>query len=495
MQERRFDFRGGLNTRDNEDILQPNELVQVTNGRLAAKRGAIQVRLGTKRIHTTTLGGSVLGVRQWNNAGTLQLVAWANGDLHHKTTDLGEFALVSPTPAIGTAPIDFTTMRQPAAGAPLRLYFVDGTNYWRWSGSALTRLSLGGANDPPENPTHLRTYHIRGFVVDSDRPVHLSWSVLQDIEDFTGATGNGSGEAMMSVLNGEDIKGIEVIGSSLLVATENAVSRFTGYSARDIQIEQDSDGVSDAQGCVGKLAFRKMEKFAAMLDTRGPYACNEAEVLFLGDKVFDDFVNLDRSVIAASVIGFHPGRREIWWAVPAIGDGGLNKTVYIYSLEGGIWYGPFTYPFGISCLAEYEDSSGIQGIIAGCTDGFVRHMDIGTLDDVLSVGTGGSAFTMTAELAPIFFQNGPSQISTLYRAHVQAEITLGVELDFKFAFDDDDLETEVVKGVGGTKAHDYRLDVGGQGDRLRVQFTVDEAAALFVIHGITLRAYDMLRDA
>ena len=492
--ERRFDFRGGLNTRDNEDILQPNELVRTTNGRLGKKRGAIQVRLGSKRIHPTSLGGPVTGTRQWNNAGTIQLVAIANGDLHHKTTDLGNFTLVSPSPVMGSAQAQFTTMRQAAPGAPLRLYVVDGTNVWRWTGSALTRLSTG-ANLPPANATHIRTYHIRNFYVDSDRPIHLEWSVLQDPEDMTAATGNGAGEAMMDVLDGEDIQGMEVIGSSLLVATENSVNRFTGYTAADIQIEQDSEGVSSTEGCVGKLAFRKIEKFVAMLDTRGPYAVNEAEVVFLGDKVFQDFMDLDRSVIASSVIGFNPFRREILWAVPAIGDGALNKTVYIYNLDMGIWYGPFIYPFGITCLTEYEDSSGIQGVLAGCSDGFVRHLDIGTLDDVLSDGTGGSIFTMTVELAPVFFSNGPSQLSTLYRVHVQAEITTGVKLDFKFAFDDDALETEIITGLGGTKAHDYRVDVGGQGDRLRVQITVDEAAALFVVHGVTLRAYDMLRDA
>jgi len=494
MVERRFDFRGGLNTRDNEDILQPNELVQVTNGRLAKKRGAIQVRLGSQRIHATSLGASVLGVRQWNNAGTLQLVAIADGDLHHKTTDLGEFAAVSPAPVIGTDQVDFTTMRQSTSGAPLRLYFVDGTNVWRWTGSALTQLSTG-ANLPPANATNIRAYHIRNFYVDSDRPVHLEWSVLGDPEDLTVATGNGAGEAMVDVLDGEAMQGLEVIGSSLLMATENSVSRFTGYSAADIQIEQDTEGVSDSQGAVGKLAFRKIEKFAAMLDTRGPYAVNEEEAIFLGDKVFEEFLALDRSVIANSVVGFNPGKREIWWAVPGASDGGLNKTVYIYNLDLGIWYGPFTYSFAITCFAEYEDSSGIQGIIAGCSDGFVRHMDIGTVDDRLADSTGGTAFTMTAELAPVFFSNGPSQISTLYRAHVQAEITTGVELDFKHAFDDDVLETTVVRGLGGSKAVDYRVDVGGQGDRLRIQLTVDEAAALFVVHGVTLRAYDMLRDA
>ncbi len=495
MVERRFDFRGGLNTRDNPDILQPNELVEVTNCRLAAKRGAIQIRLGSKRIHTTTLGGSVLGIKQWNNAGTLQLVALANGDLHHKTTDLGEFTLNSPTPVIGTDQVDITLMRQSASGAPLRLYFVDGTNVWRWTGSALTRLSTGGANEPPQNATHVKTYHIRNFYVDSDRPVHMQWSVLGDPEDQTINTGNGAGEAMMDVLSGEGVISMEVIGGSLLVATENSVVRYTGYTASDIQIEQDTDGVSSTEGCVGKLAFRKIEKFAAMLDTRGPYAVNEEESIFLGDKVFDDFMALDRSVLANAVVGFNPSKREILWAVARTGDGGLNKTVYIYNLDLGIWYGPFIYPFGITCLAEYEDSSGIQGVVAGCSDGFVRHLDIGTLDDVLADATGGSAFTMTAELAPIFFQNGPSQISTLYRAHVQAEITTGVNLDFKHAFDDDALETTKVLGRGGTKAKDYRVDVGGQGDRLRIQLTLDEAATLFVIHGVTLRAYDMVRDA
>ena len=494
LQERRFDFRGGRNTRDNPDILNPNELVDCTNGRLTKTRGAIQVRLGSKRLHATSLGGSVTGVRQWNNAGSIQLVAIANGDLHHKTTDLGNFTLVSPSPVIGSGQVMFTTMRQAASGAPLRMYFVDDTNVWRWSGSALTRLSTG-ANKPPANATHIWTYHIRGFYVDSDKPVFLEWSVLQDLEDMLAATGNGAGEAMMDILDGEAIQAGAIVGSSLLIATENSVSRFTGYSARDIQIEQDSEGVSADEGCVGKLAMRKIEKFAAMLDTRGPYAVNESESIFLGEKVFDDFLALDRSVLAASVVEFHPGRREIWWAVPGSGDGGTNKTIFIYSLELGIWYGPFTYPFAITCMAQYEDSSGIQGIIAGCADGFVRHLDIGTLDDVLADGTGGSIFTMTVELAPIFFSNGPSQMSTLYRAHVQAEITTGVELDFKFAFDDDALETEVVLGIGGSKAVDYRLDVAGQGDRLRVQLTVDEAAALFIIHGVTLRAYDMLRDA
>ncbi|KKM84148.1 hypothetical protein LCGC14_1302090 [marine sediment metagenome] len=492
--ERRFDFRGGRNTRDNPDLLQPNELIDITNGRLADTRGAIQVRLGSKRMHATTLGDSVTGVRQWTNNGTIQLVATANGDLHHKTSDLGNFTLVSPTPVIGTGQVDWTTMRQSTSGAPLRLYFADDTNVWRWSGAALTRLSTG-ASLPPANATHVKTFHIRNFYVDSDRPIHLEWSVLGDPEDLTVATGNGAGEAMMDVLSGEDIVSMEVIGSSLLVATTNSVVRFTGYSAADIQIAQDTEGVSSTEGCVGKLAFRRIEKFAAMLDTRGPYAVNEEEAIFLGDKIYDEFLNLDRSVLGASVVGYHPGRREIWWAVPGSGDSNLNKTVYIYNLDLGIWYGPFTYPFGITCFAEYEDSSGIQAIIAGCDDGFVRHMDVGTLDDVLADGTGGSTFTLTGELAPIFFANGPSQLSTLYRAYIQAEITTGVVLDFKYAFDEDSLTTKEVTGIGGSKAVNYRVDLGDQGDRLRIQFTVDEAAALFIIHGITLKAFDMLRDA
>ena len=95
------------------------------------------------------------------------------------------------------------------------------------------------------------------------------------------------------------------------------------------------------------------------------------------------------------------------------------------------------------------------------------------------------------------FENGPGVLGTLFEAIISAEITAGVELDFKHAYDQQALTTTVVAGVAGTGERDYVVSLlaGGtlQGDRLRVQFTVDEAAALFAIHGITLRAFDTER--
>jgi len=58
------------------------------------------------------------------------------------------------------------------------------------------------------------------------------------------------------------ITALETIGGSLLICTEDSISRFTGYSADDIQIAQDTRGISNEIGVVGPQAILNCENIA-----------------------------------------------------------------------------------------------------------------------------------------------------------------------------------------------------------------------------------------
>lgn len=490
LTDARFDFRGGLNTRVSPDLLQANELVETTNCRLSDTFGGLVKRTGTRRMHALAIGGGnpVTGVFQWDEASGKQLVAISNGNLYHKTTDFGAFTEV--VPAVGdefstTTPQTFATARQSTSGAPLRLYIADG-KVFRWTGSALTRID-GTASVP--NADLIRLYHLRLFARDTDFGQHVFWSKLGDPEDFATGQPTDGGSAMVDVLRGEALTAFEVIGSSLLLSTSDSIVRFTGYSNEDITIKQDTEGISGEVGAVGPQALLRVETFAAMLGDRGPYAVLESGVQPIGVQVEPEFDAIDRTAIGNAVIGYHSGRREVWFAVQGSGDTG-NRTVYVFNLGLQAWSGPFTYPFAIHSLASWEDSNGDEFLIAGCGDGFVRLMDTGNQDDVLSDNTGGSTYTMTVELPPVFFGT-PARVKTLRRLFLQADVVNGDTVTLKHAFDGAALATGTITGQG-TPARSYRLDRHAQGRRLRLQIEHTTANAL-TVHGLITEAFDQAR--
>lgn len=493
--ESRFDFRGGLNTSFSPDVLQTNELVQSTNTRLASKQGALEKRLGCRRMHSAAIGsGNVItGVFQWDRTGSApQVVAICNGRLYHKTTEFGAFTQLIPSPAFSTTVRQyFAPMRSAVAGVSLDLYISDGVVYG-FNSSALTRRD--GVNSVP-NADLMIPYHTRMFFRDVDLQNNLIWSVLGDPEDAaTGTSVTAGGSALLGTLASDQIVAFEVIGSSLVICTGDSMIRFTGYASDDIRVEQDTEGISSEVGPVGPKAITRAENIGFIISDRGPFAFTEQSATPIGVKVESEFDSLDASISNRNnfVIGFHRGRREVWFAVAGASDSNLNSTVYIYSLRLNAWSGPFTYPFGITALGRYEDAAGDEFIMAGCDDGFVRHMDIGALDDVLSDGTGGSAFTMTVELAPIFFTSGPGYEKSLKRAHIQMEAASGAAVVFGYAVDNGAFTTSTLV-EGGSGVQSYRVDMTGQGKRLRLRFT-DASSVTPIVNGVIVEAYDMQRS-
>jgi hypothetical protein len=471
-------------------LLNPNELVDATNARVE-NYGAVAKRSGSKRMHVTALPAAIRGLFQWDSPSGKQVVAISNGDLYHKTSAFGDFTFVDSgaTPFSAAVASHFVPFRAVASGAPLVLYAASGTEFWKWTGAALTRIT--GVNAAPAMAL-LAPYHTRGFAVDAATPKRIYWSRIGDMETWSIGLPSDGGNALVDVLTGDSINAIDVIGGSLLIFTKDAVVRFSGYSSDDIQIAQDTSGVSSEVGVVGDLALQRVEQVIAFISDRGPYFALESGVTANGIKIENDFDNLDRANLSKAVVGHHRQRREIWYAVAGAGDGGLNKTVFVYNYRLQAWYGPFTYPYGITALARYEDANGAEWLMSGGNDGFVRHMDLGALDDVLADGTGGSTYTMTVELSPMFFEVGPRLIKALDSFDIEADLPIGSALVVKHAFDSDVFTSETALISTGSGIQPYRLDANTQGKRLRVQL-VDASVQLPEVAGITASAFNMNR--
>ena len=492
--ESRADFRGGLNTTVNPDLLNPSELVNSTNARLSAEHASIMKRTGTQRLHTTALesGASVMGVFQWDAPAGKEVVAVAGGKLHHKTSALGEFTTVSsPATLSTTLPAYFSQFRSTADSAAILLYIASGGNVYSWDGTTLTEID--GTQSVP-TATLLQPYHTRMFYGGlTNLPKHLFWSTVGDATDVDTGGATAGGAAIIDVLSGEGINGMQLIGSSLAISTEDSIVRFTGYSNEDINISQDTQGISAETGPVGGQAFIRAESIGFILSDRGPYLVQESGIEPIGVTVEPEFDAADRSVIGSSVLGYHRGRREIWFAVAGSSDSAVNKTVYVYSLRLQTWTGPFTYSDAITCMARYEDATGDEWLIAGSDDGFVRHMDIGVKDDVLADDTLGDTVTMTVELAPIFFETGPGIVKSLDRMLLQADLPTNSALVIQHAFDGDNFTAETaLTGKNNSIAEAYRQDLSNQGNRLRIRF-VDAGTDIPIIKGFQLTASNMQR--
>lgn len=501
LQEPRFDFRGGRNTNVSPDLLNATELVDATNARIGHDiLGAVTKRTGTRRLHQTALGApsSINGVFQWDAPSGKQVIAVSNGNFYFRNAagaDFGAFTLVAAAfPTSGNA--HFTTFRDNTSGAPLVVFIALGGVFYKWDGTTLTRLDPIASG--PATLWLIKAYHTRLFTVDLTNYLQtIWWSKVGTGGTWATGLSTDGGSAMVDVLSGDQIQAIETVGTSLLIATKNAVARFTGYSSNDIQIAQDTAGLSSDVGVVGDNAFLRVEQVVALFSDRGAYVASEAGVQSIGFDVEPDFDAADRSNFSKITIGHNRQRREVWFAYPAVGDGGVNKHVLVYNYRIQNWYGPFVYPFAITSLYPYVDSTGQEWFMAGCTDGFIRHLDIGATDDVLFDGTGGSAYTMTVDLAPYLFGAGPGIVKALRRLFVQAELTNTTALTISAAADTGGfISLGTLVGVSGTTVQNYRVDSPSTvtGHRIRIRMT-DASSDIPVVNGLIVEAFDMLRPA
>src|ERR1043166_1744894 len=511
--ENRYDFRGGRNTSISAELLNENELVDTTNARLSQVYGGFTKRSGCRKIHNTALIGPVYPF-QWdfNGVNNQIMVIDGNGKLWVKPNDFtSEFTDTGFTPALaaggGVGAMNyFVPFRDASAGAPLKVFCVSskpGTGkYFTWDGAAVVNL-LPLAGGVPVFPTLLAAYHTRLFTTDQSHLKTIFWSKVGDGTSFQTGTKTDGGFALVDVLRGETNKALEVIGSSLLIATNDCVMRFTGQSSDDIVIAQDTEGVSSEIGVIatpqcGTYAMTRFENVAGFLSRRGPYAATETSVIPIGEQVLPDFQALPipesgyLDTGQTPLVIYNRNRKELLFIVPTTTLGGANFTMYAYSTRLQCWYGPWIYSFSMFSACQYVDPNGVPGILTGSGDGFVRSMDTGTTDNQLKDGTGGVAIPMTVEL-PVMHFGDPGLTKSLWRMLLQATLPTGSNLMIETSFDDGSVVLTPASAVLGSTEADFRIDLGGQsGKRLKVRF-LDSSSQAPIINGFTLTAFDMQR--
>lgn len=513
--EMRNDFRGGLNVYTSPDLLAANELSVASNCRIDVD-GPIVKRNGTRRLHQTALAASSAYVTQWDGPSGSQIVAICNGDLFYRNQSSGEYAAftqVDPgaTDAFSTTiPAQFTTLRGSASGAPLYLYIASGGKLYQWTGTTLTRIdkgSLGTVGQYGPDASLISTYHLRLFTNTLERPQAIVWSKIGDGTNFKGGLTADGGAALISAIEADSIVAMETLGRSLLVATSQSIARIAGYSASDITIDQDTEGVSPEVGVVGPQAMVRADRIIFLVSEKGAYIASEGAIAPVGLKVQPIFDAMDRANLSKIVVGHHHQRGEIWVAYAGPDDNDLNKSILVFNLKHQAWYGPFVLAIagGITSLARYIDPINSGYLIAGCSDGFIRHLDIGVKDDVLFDATSGSSFGWEAKLAPFFFGN-PEITHAVRYMFTQARVAAVNDLAYSFAPQSGPGTTsDIIIGSGNpnvpdsSKVKSYKTYIDSRfatGQRFILSYTGNQGIAPDAqpeIHGMVLYAHKMDR--
>jgi len=384
-------FVGGLNTVADESQVQPNQVRTATNVR-GTEQGGAKKRAGTRRLHTSPLGGGqpVRGGYGWQQTlGSTEVVV-CNGTLF---SGAAAYAMVWTNHG-GTLDANaypsFASFRDASADV---VYVADGGLLNKFDG---TTLSEDIASTPS---TAFVTVHNRRLFGVSGTDDIVSWSQLDD-GDTLGIAASGGGQAVVRTFGDQAIKSLASFRSSLYLFHVSGISRFTGWSQDDINIQAGTQGVTGDVGTIAPRSVVVLENGVLFVSDRGVYICSDEGVAPVSVPVDVEFSNLSASEMQQLHTAHRRSAREVWFFVPGSG-------IFVLNYRTGAWFGPWTGGFTDSvtlanAMWETSDGDGRPIVLVGGNAGYVKRADVGSLDDVEADGTGGNAYSMSLKLHRMF---------------------------------------------------------------------------------------------
>src|SRR5690606_32348517 len=130
---------------------------------------------------------------------------------------------------------------------------------------------------------------------------------------------NGGGSARVRTFGISEITGLQVLGSSLLIFHRDGISRFTGWSQDDIDIDAGAEGITQDVGTISPASIVVVENYCYFLTDRGVYRTNGQSVEEISPSIASVFRALDRALLARAQAVHNRKFGEIWFYLPDVG--------------------------------------------------------------------------------------------------------------------------------------------------------------------------------
>ena len=493
---------GGLNEVSDDLSLLPNQLRRAVNGRLT-DYGAITKRGGTQQTAAALAAFAVLNGFTWvKDSGTPDVLAVCNGLLHKATYGTFPWTWASQTGALSTTIVPGFSQFRDAGGADV-VYIADGGLLNKWNGSALT-VDIAGTVAVSEIAVHNQRLWGSG---NTSFPDSVFYSDLND-GDSLGNGSAGGGQIIVRTFGDEPIAGLASINTSLLVFHRRGISRITGFGQDDITVAPQA--VTADVGTIAPHSITASGNVAYFVSERGLYMCNEAEVSPVGTiETPDPLLPLIRQLSATQLANvralINRATKELWITIPNFGCYQYHTVLKAWS---GPWDGAYTDP-DTTCLFEALDTAGLPVVLKGGNTGIVMLCDAPNVfrDNVLSDGTGGDRYALTAQMHRFYF--GDDALAKGFRwgyltAQLRGSDQCRVEWNSSDTWGSFTLPPstdETWGGVGtvwgtgtwgGTGSQSYRIPLGGTG--YYIDFSIiDSGEALPVFSRFQAEAFSLSR--
>lgn len=387
-------FDGGLNSVSDDLALLPNQLRRTDNARLT-DYGAITKRGGTKRSSTSPLASApVLNGYTWRkDGGTQQLMAVCNGALY--TSTFGSTYPWTWTAQAGalstTVPPTFAQFQN---GTIDVVYIADGGLLNVWDGSVLTTNIVNTIE-----VTNIAVHNERLWACgNATYPDSIFYSALNNGDTLANGAAGG-GQIVVRTFSDETVVGLASVNTSLLIFHRRGISRLTGYGQDDVTVAP--QGLTADVGTIAPKSIVSIGNLGFFISERGLYKCNEAEVAPVGtvetpDPTLAAIRNLSSTDFADIRSVFNRATRELWISIPDYG-------IYIYNTILQAWSGPWDSGYvtpATTALFDSLDFNGLPVVLRGDASGYVSVCDAPSVyvDNQLADGTGGTVYTMTAQM-------------------------------------------------------------------------------------------------
>jgi hypothetical protein len=397
-------FKGGLNTTADVSQVAADQLRVAQNVRLTIY-GAAAKRLGSQRVHATALGvpSACKGGFSWAQVSPINDLVVSNGRLYTGQVTIPMTWTLQTGSLSTTAFPQFTAFRDGSADVA---YIADG-NLNKWNGTTLTTAIAGAPA-----VTTIAVQNLRLFGAgDSANPQTLYFSPFANGDLLNNTTfqadGSAGGSAVIRTFGHQKITGLVAIGQSLLIFHERGISKFTGWSQSDFDINSGTRGISPDVGSIAPRSIVPVENICYFLTDRGIYGADESgvnQVSYPIESVLHDAGVANADFTQAWGVHNRPNR-EVWFYIPTQG-------VYVFNYRINAWSGPWDTVYATPITSAWvSGAASFPTVMLGGSDGFVRQADIDGQfqDDVHSDGTAGMQFTMKAQCHRFTFNDAVSE--------------------------------------------------------------------------------------